>query len=165
MTLLPPQGPDPRYKGPDGEDLPYWWDAAKGKLFRPDSAQQEVIANGTACGFRLRTVANLWAKSAGLTPQESISLVKYPVDYYPDRFVDGGDPEEPVRTPITEATMHYGVEDFPILAWAVSPTGGSAVVVVDALEKSDSPYGDCKVIQGTPGEVLPLEIRQKMGLS
>lgn len=160
MTMMPPFNPRP-----EDVDLPYWWDAAKGKLFRPDDAGQEVMANGTECGFRIRHLANLWGKSAGLSPQEMADMVKYPKDYFITELDDEGELIEPVKTPITEATMHYKADSHPILAWAVSPSGGSAVVVIDAMEKTDSPYADCKVIQGTPSEVLPLEIRRKMGLS
>ena len=160
MTMMPPIGPKP-----GDEDLPFWWSAATGKLWRPDDAGQEVMANGTECGFRIRHLANLWGKSAGLSPREMADMVKYPKDYFIAELDDDGEPIEPVKTPITEATMFYKADSHPILAWAVSPTGGSAVVVIDSMEKTDSPYGDCKVIQGTPSEVLPLEIRQKMGLS
>ena len=92
----------------------------------------------------------------------------YPLDYF-------GEDEEPVKSPITEATMHYGAEDLPILAWAVAPGGGSAAAVVDMLERPRRPgregeagdpvtYTDCKVISGTPSEVLPRRILEKMGL-
>ena len=161
MTMMPPINPEQA----GDEDLPYWWNAAKGKLWRPDDAAQEVMANGTECGFRIRHLANLWGKSAGLSSQEMADMVKYPKDYFIAELDDDGEPIEPVKTPITEATMFYKADSHPILAWAISPTGGSAVVVIDSMEKTDSPYGDCKVIQGTPSEVLPLEIRQKMGLS
>ena len=161
MTMMPPINPEQA----GGEDLPYWWNAAKGKLWRPADAGQEVMANGTECGFRIRHLANLWGKSAGLSPQEMEDMVKYPKDYFITELDDEGELIEPVKTPITEATMHYKADSHPILAWAVSPSGGSAVVVIDAMEKTDSPYADCKVIQGTPSEVLPLEIRRKMGLS
>tara|TARA_Y100000296_G_C5099406_1_gene219137 strand:+ start:276 stop:758 length:483 start_codon:yes stop_codon:yes gene_type:complete len=151
---------------------PFYWNAPKGKLFRPDDAAQEVLANGASCGGRLRNLANLWAKGSDLNPQQIIDMVQYPIDYYgaddwmfqvPDEELNKE--ENPLSAPYTEATMHYGVEGHPILAWAVSPNGGSAAAIVDAQEKSDSPYGDCKVIQGTPSEILPLSLRRKIGLS
>ena len=160
MTMMPPINPEQA----GGDDLPYWWNAAKGKLWRPDDAGQEVMANGMECGFRIRHLANLWGRSAGLTPQEMADMVKYPKDFFLTELDDDDELVEPVKTPVTEATMHYKADSHPILAWAVSPSGGSAVVVIDTMEKTDSPYADCKVIQGTPSEVLPLEIRQKMGL-
>tara|TARA_Y100000310_G_C20592710_1_gene768912 strand:- start:594 stop:1073 length:480 start_codon:yes stop_codon:yes gene_type:complete len=158
MTMMPPIAPEP------GDDMPYWWDAAKGKLWRPDDAGQEVMANGTQCGFRIRHLANLWGKAAGLAFVEVADMVKYPVDYFTAELDDEGEQIEPVKTPITNATVLHKADSHPILAWAVHPGGGTAAVVVDSLEKTDSPYGDCKMIQGTPSEVLPLEILEKMGL-
>ena len=159
----PPPPPPPPPSG--GENLPFWWNAPEGRLFRPDEARQEVVANGVECGFRIRHLANLWAKGAGVSQAEAADMVKYPKDYFDVPRLDyEGNEKEPVKTPITEATMHYKADSHPILAWAVSPTGGSAAVVIDTLEKTDSPYADCKVIQGTPQEVLPLEIRKEMGL-
>ena len=161
--VAPPPPPPPPPPAPP-ED-PFWEKAQKGKLFRPDEARQEVVANGVECGFRIRHLANLWAKGVGMSQAEAADMVKYPKDYFDVPRLDyDGNEIEPVKTPITEATMHYKADSHPILAWAVSPTGGSAVVVIDSLEKTDSPYGDCKVIQGTPQEVLPLEIRKEMGL-
>jgi hypothetical protein len=160
MTMMPPIAPEP------GDDMPYWWHAAKGKLWRPDDAGQEVLANGTECGFRIRHLANLWGKAAGLTIAEVVDIVKYPVDYFEGTAPDAeGEEIEPVKTPITNATILHKADNHPILAWAVQPGGGSAAVVVDSLEKTDSPYADCKMIRGTPSEVLPLEILEKMGLS
>ena len=135
----------------------------EGRLWHPDSPQQEVLANGAVCGDMLRGLAKMW---------DSMLSVHYPLDYF-------GEDEDPVKTPISEATMHYGAEDLPILAWIVAPGGGSAAAVVDMLERprgqhvvfGSSPeqgqpvsYADCKVIRGTPGEILPREIREKMGL-
>ena len=134
---------------------------SQGRLYQPEHAGQEVLANGAACGFQLGHLAEIWS-----SPQ-NYALVYYPIDQFdPD--------EEPVKTPITEATMHYGAEDLPILAWVVGHGGGSVAVVVDMLERSKlrtnhggdepAPYSDCKVIQGAPWEILPKSIRDKMGL-
>ena len=134
---------------------------SQGRLYQPEHAGQEVLANGAACGFQLGHLAEIWS-----SPQ-NYALVYYPIDQFdPD--------EEPVKTPITEATMHYGAEDLPILAWVVGQGGGSVAVVVDIIERSrvrinhggvePVPFSDCKVIQGTSGEVLPKSIRDRMGL-
>jgi hypothetical protein len=158
--VAPPSPPPPA----PPED-PFWEKAQKGKLFRPDEARQEVVANGVECGFKIRRLANLWAKGAGISRTETADTVKYPKDYFDvPKFGYEGNEIEPVRAPDTKTTKHYKAENHPILAWVVSPSGGSAAVVIDSLEKTDSPYGDCKVIQGTPQEVLPLEIRKEMGL-
>jgi hypothetical protein len=162
MAMMPPINPKP-----GDEDLPYWWNAATGKLFRPDEARQEVVANGVDCGFQLQYLANQWSKGAGIGEEEAKKLphggVKYPVDYFPPVAWDT-EGREPVRAPDTKTTKHYKAENHPILAWVVHPNKGSVAVVIDSLEKTDSPYADCKVIQGTPEEVLPLEIRKEMGL-
>lgn len=133
----------------------------QGRLWQPDHPAQEVLANGAACGDMLRGLAKMW---------DSMLTVHYPLDYF-------GEDEDPVKTPISEATMHYGAEDLPILAWIVAPGGGLAAAVVDLLERPREwrnmdltpeghpvSYADCKVIRGTPGEILPREIREKMGL-
>ena len=164
MAMMPPINPKP-----GDEDLPYWWNAATGKLFRPDEARQEVVANGVDCGFQLQYLANQWSKGAGIGEEEASRLphggVKYPKDYFDVPRLDyEGNEEEPVRAPDTKTTKHYKAENHPILAWVVHPNKGSVAVVIDSLEKTDSPYADCKVIQGTPEEVLPLEIRKEMGL-
>jgi hypothetical protein len=155
----------------------------QGRLHNPDHPSQEVLANGAACGDVLRGLAMMWMREPDLLPHATtvhLGPVHYPLDYFDDD-------EDPVKTPFTEATMHYRAEDLPILAWVVAPGGGSAAVVVDLLERPqgqhlvtghdvgvvfgssrepDQPvsYADCKVIRGTPGEILPREIREKMGL-
>ena len=170
----------------------------KGRLWQPDSPEQEVLANGAVCGNALRALAKMWARDAGDrgqwhghgqwhgepsgTPDPHFfrgdglpqvvnpppSLVIYPLD----RFDDD---EKPVMSPITEATMHSGAEDLPILAWAVAPGGGVAAVVVDMMERPRRPgregeagdpvtYADCKVITGTPSAVLPRELRELLRL-
>ena len=133
----------------------------KGRLYQPEHPGQEVLANGAACGMQLARLARMWS-----TVQEYVAII-YPNDYFDED-------EEPVKTPITEATMHYGADDLPILAWVVGHGGGSVAVVVDIVERSrvrinhggvePVPYSDCKVIQGTSGEVLPKSIRDRMGL-
>jgi len=113
--------------------------------------RQEILANGAACGHRLRTISTVY----GMNP------VKYASEYFDP------DDEQP-KAPITEATMFYGVDDLPILAWVVNDTGGLAAIVVDLVERikeGESPYTNCRVVQGTAGEVLPREILEKMGLS
>ena len=142
----------------------------KGRLRQPEHPLQEVMANGAACGFALQKLAELW-----YTPGGNITYVQFPLELSHAKYGDFDEDEPPVKTPITEATMHYGAEDLPILAWIVAPGGGSAAVVVDMLERPRSrtpdergqpvTYTDCQLIRGTPGEVLPREIREMMGLS
>ena len=140
----------------------------KGRLHNPDSPGQEILANGAVCGNALRVLARMFWDYGRLGIREPANAVRYPLDYF-------GEDEDPVKTPITEATMFSGAEDLPILAWVVAPGGGSAAVAVDMLERPSRPgiafpegqpvtYTDCKVIQGTPSEVLPREILEKMGL-
>ena len=139
----------------------------KGRLWRPDSPAQEVLANGAFCGDKLRWLASMWWDYTQFGTKEPTSAVHYPLDYFDED-------EDPVKSPITEATMHYRAEDLPILAWVVAPGGGSAAVVVDMLERPTSQikrkrgqpvtYADCQIVQGTPSEVLPREILEKMGL-
>lgn len=135
----------------------------------PDHPSQEVLANGAACGNYLREAAKIWhGRPLTEGAENAPARLSYPLDYF-DEDAD------PVFTPITEATMFFGAEELPILAWAVSPDGGSAGVVVDMRERPSRPgivvgegqpvtYTDCKVIQGTPNEVLPREILEKIGL-
>ena len=151
----------------------------KGRLWHPDSPEQEVLANGAVCGNALRAMAKMWARDdltgtpdpryfGTVRGHDPTAIVHYPLDHFDDD-------EEPIMSPITEATMHYGAEDLPILAWAVAPGGGSAAAVVDMLERPRRPgregeagdpvtYTDCKVISGTPSEVLPRRILERMGL-
>jgi len=166
----------------------------EGRLWQPDHPAQEILANGAACGDQLRRIGKMWEKEPvqgydpfllryqNPTPWKNPlrknpvgGIIIYPVDYFGAEGWGRDEEVKPVKTPITEATMHVGAEDLPILAWIVSPSGGSAAVVVDMLERprsrpryyQDEPvtYTDCKLIQGTPSEVLPREIRERMGLS
>jgi hypothetical protein len=145
----------------------------EGRLHNPDHPSQEVLANGASCGNAIRVTVGYWLSQAprfggpGFTDPER-GVVSYPNDYF-------GPDDDPIMSPITEATMAYGAEDLPILAWAVAPHGGEAAVVVDMMERPRRPgregeagdpvtYADCKVITGTPSEVLPREIRELLRL-
>jgi hypothetical protein len=140
----------------------------QGRLHNPDSPQQEVLANGAVCGNALRELARIYWGYESLGTAEPRSAVHYPLDYF-------GEDEEPVKSPITGMTMLYGAEDMPLLAWAVAPGGGTAAIVVDKVERPTRvgvpdergqpvTYTDCQLIQGTPSEVLPREILEKMRL-
>jgi len=100
---------------------------SQGRLHNPDTPQQEVLANGAACGDILRGLAKMWMNQNIPAATVHLGPLHYPLDYFDED-------EDPVKSPITEATMHYGAEDLPILAWVVAPSGGSAAVVVDMLE-------------------------------
>jgi len=151
----------------------------KGRLWQPDSPQQEVLANGAVCGNVLRAFAKMWARddfTGTPDPQffgtvrghDPTAIVHYPLDYF-------GEDDDPVMSPITEMMGLHKAEDLPILAWIVAPGAGRAAVVVDMMERPKPTgmpdargqpvtYLDCQFIQGTPSEVLPRRILEKMGL-
>ena len=137
---------------------PFWERAPKGRLHRPASPQQEVLANGMQCGDRITRIMQMWWDAAGLpmtgvNAREFVDALKYPKDLP----TGTGD----VRTPYTEATMFAQAENVPILAWSVAPQGFSVAVVVDMTERGQSNYPECKVIQGTANELLPQVIQEQ----
>jgi hypothetical protein len=151
----------------------------KGRLWQPDSPQQEVLANGAVCGNALRAIAKMWARDdftgtpdlqffGTVRGHDPTAIVHYPIDHF-------AEDDDPVMSPFTEIMGLHRAEDLPILAWAIAPGAGSAAVVVDMLERPSHPgmesepgepvtYNDCQLIQGTPSEVLPRQILEKMGL-
>lgn len=61
---------------------------------------------------------------------------------------------EDLVVPASELALNAGIEDQPLLAWAVKD-GRAGIVIVDR-------GGDCKFYSGTPSEVLPIELRSRM---
>jgi len=125
-------------------------------------AKQQIMANGMYCGHLLRGL--------GASPMYNAD-VYYPIDYF-------SEDEDPVFTLDTDETRGQGADNLPILAWIISEDGEEAAVAVDILERSklrldpvyarseDEPvaYTNCKVIGGTPSNLLPEEILKRMGL-
>ena len=126
----------------------------------PDLLQkQEIIANGVYCGHILQSLAE-----APFGDRK----VHYPLDHF-----DAD--EDPILTADTEWNKAAQAENLPILAWTITDDDTQAYVAVDMLERREGrldpavenvpiPLTTCKVIWGTPQEVLPEEILERMGL-
>ena len=140
----------------------------KGRLHNPDHPSQEVLANGAVCGNALQAEVQRWLSVAPRFIDPDRGVIYYPWAWF-------GPDDEPLISPLTEATMALRAHYLPVLAWAVAPGDGSAAVVVDMQERPGGPgiesergepvtYNDCKLILGTPSEVLPRRILERMGL-
>ena len=145
----PPEDPHPRVYDPG--------------LPRELLQKQEIMANGAYCGHILQSLAEA---------PHGYGKVRYPLDYFDED-------EDPILTPDTEANKSKNSDNLPILAWTVSGDGHDVYVAVDMMERRERTFAEendpefpgappplttCKVIRGSPGQLLPEELLKRLRL-